>query len=372
MLPSDRRWLARAFELASLSGRATAPNPRVGAVLAVGERVVGEGRHRRAGRAHAEALALAEAGEQARGATAYVSLEPCAHVGRTPACTSALVAAGVRRVVVGAVDPDPRVRGRGLEHLREAGVEVLLAEGEMARRAREVVEDYLVHREQGRSFALLKAAASLDGRIADREGRSRWLTGPEARRHGRRLRCRFGAILVGVGTALADDPLLLPPDGPKGGAFLRCVIDPSLRLDPGCRLLADEGRWSPVLVYTRDDGATAERRRALEAAGATVVPIEAGGKVLPVREILEDLARRDVLGVVIEGGGRTAAEFAAAGLLDKVHWYLAPRLLIDAEARPALAGGPFPLDRSWWGRIAQSQRLGDDVLLTVYPAPDRK
>ncbi|MDQ7006835.1 MAG: bifunctional diaminohydroxyphosphoribosylaminopyrimidine deaminase/5-amino-6-(5-phosphoribosylamino)uracil reductase RibD [Acidobacteriota bacterium] len=366
MRKSDRSWLERAVELALRAGRATAPNPRVGAVLVAGDRVVGEGWHQRAGEAHAEALALARAGEAARGATAYVSLEPCAHHGRTPACVEALVAAGVRRVVVGAVDPDPRVRGRGIEELRRAGIEVSLARDTMADRARQAVEEYLVHREQSRSYVVLKVAASLDGRIADRRGDSRWITGPEAREHGRRLRCRYGAILVGVGTIAADDPRLLPPDGPQAGAFVRCVIDPTLRLDPACRLLAPADRWSPVIVYA-SDRAPAGRRRALESAGATVVPLGAEAEVLPVLEILRDLGRREVLGVIVEGGGRTAAAFLAAGLVDKIHWYLAPKLLVDAGARPAAHGGERRLGQAWQGRVAQTLPLGDDVLLTVYP-----
>ncbi len=363
---SERLLLERAFQLAEKGGRATAPNPRVGCVIARNGEVVGEGWHQRLGESHAEAQALGAAGERARGATAFVSLEPCAHEGRTPPCTRAIVAAGVVRVVLGLVDPDQRVAGRGVAALREAGIEVEIAQGDLAAEAERLLEEYLVHRREGRSFALLKCAASLDGRIADREGCSRWITGAAARRHGRRLRERYGAILVGSETVLTDDPLLLPPNSvEEGGLFLRCVLDSTLRTPPTARLLRDVARV-PLLLFTKPD-APADRRQRLEDAGAEVVSCAPGEGGLAPRAVLEELARRGVLGVVVEGGGRVHGAFLVAGLADKLHWYLSPKIIGDPAARPSVDWGGGSLADAFRGRIARIERLEEDLLLTVYP-----
>ncbi len=362
----ERSWLARAIELAKRGTRATAPNPRVGCVVAQGGTIVGEGWHQRAGEAHAEVRALAEAGDAARGATLAVSLEPCAHAGRTPPCTEAIAAAGVSRVLVGLVDPDPKVSGRGIAALRDAGIAVELADGTERAAAARLLEEYVVHRRQGRAFVLAKVAATFDGRIADRDGESRWITGEPARAHGRALRDRYGAILVGANTVIADDPLLQPPTLAGGGAFHRVVLDGALRIPPECRLLR-EGSWSPTLVVHRDDAESA-RASALASAGAELLALPAGlSNDAFLRALLEELARRGVLGVIVEGGGRTHGAFLDAGLVDKIHWYLAPRALVDAGARPALAGASRSLPDAWAGSIAESEPLGDDVLLTLYP-----
>lgn len=369
MTPEDRAHFDRALALAARAGRGAAPNPRVGCVVVRDDTIVGEGWHRRPGEPHAEILALEEAGDRARGATLYVTLEPCSHLGRTPPCSEAILQAGVARVVIGLIDPDAQVRGRGLATLRNAGVRVELADGRSAESAREELEDYIVHRERQRAFVAAKTAASLDGRIADREGGARWVTGDAAREHGRSLRDRYGAILVGAGTARADDPLLLPPTGRDGGPFRRCVLDPALSLSPGARLLG-EGHWSPVLVYAWEDADVARRIR-LEEAGAEVVPLPADPATAAIDPlaILRDLARRGVLGVIVEGGGRTLGGFLEAGLVDKWYWYVAPKLLADDEARAAVAGPPRRLDAAWRGRIAGVRLLGDDMLLKLYPDP---
>ncbi|MBP7147186.1 MAG: bifunctional diaminohydroxyphosphoribosylaminopyrimidine deaminase/5-amino-6-(5-phosphoribosylamino)uracil reductase RibD [Acidobacteria bacterium] len=357
--------LLRAIELAARGGRATAPNPRVGAVVVAAGEVVGEGWHRRAGEAHAETVALEMAGARARGATLYSSLEPCPHQGRTPPCTSRIIAAGIARVVLGLEDPDPRVRGRGATLLREAGVEVVAAQDAPARAAARAVEDYLVHRREGRAFAALKIAGTLDGKIADRARGSRWITGATAREHGRALRDRYGAIVVGAGTVRADDPLLLPPSFDPGAApFLRCVISGSLELPAPARLL-EPVEGSPVLVYT-GAGAPAARSEGLRAAGIEVVVAGEAHEVEPLR-VLRDLGARGVLGALVEGGGATHARFFDAGLVDKLYWYLAPRVLGDGGAVAAVDGPPRALAGAWAGAFAEARPLGEDLLLTVYP-----
>ncbi|HSM12623.1 MAG TPA: bifunctional diaminohydroxyphosphoribosylaminopyrimidine deaminase/5-amino-6-(5-phosphoribosylamino)uracil reductase RibD, partial [Thermoanaerobaculia bacterium] len=307
--------------------------------------------HRRAGEPHAEALALAAAGEAARGATLYVTLEPCAHHGRTPPCADAVVAAGVARVVVCHRDPDPRVAGRGLERLRAAGIEVEL--GDRIEPAIRLNLPYLVPRLLGRPTVTLKWAASLDGRIATASGASQWITGPAARRRALELREEHDAVLVGSGTLLADDPRLDRRLGRAPGAILRAVADRRLRAP-------EDGRWlsvgGPAVVYTEsDDGA---RRARLEARGAEVVRLPA---VTPAT-MLEDLSRRGVRSLLVEGGGRIAGAFRDAGSWDRVVALVAP-ILIGGAAAPAPIAGDGVAELAAADRLAQvgTRRRGRDL-----------
>ncbi len=366
----DARAFRRALELAARGGRFTAPNPRVGAVLVRDGKIVAEGWHRRAGEPHAEAIALDAAGELARGATLLVTLEPCSHEGRTPACARRIVAAGVARFVGGRVDPNPWFLGSGIRILEEAGVEVELAEGELARAAEELLEDYLVHRREGRSFLLHKVAATLDGKIADREGRSRWITGEAARTRGRELRDRCGAIVVGAGTVLADDPVLLPPTREERPPFFRVVLDGRLKVPPTARLFR-EGAESPVLVCTTREGLAAADPGPLAAAGAEIVVLPAAADdplAVDPAGLLRELGGRGVLAALLEGGGRTAARFHAAGLVDRLDWFVSPSLLGDPEARGALVGGRRFLPERLAFRIAEVERVGDDIHVVARPA----
>ena len=367
---ADARAFRRALELAARGGRFTAPNPRVGAVLVRGGKVLAEGWHRRAGEPHAEAIALERAGELARGGTLYVTLEPCSHEGRTPACARRIVEAGVARVVVGLVDPDPRVRGAGIRILEDAGVRVELVAGELARAAEELLEDYLVHRREGRAFLLHKVAATLDGRIADREGRSRWITGEAARARGRELRDRCGAIVVGAGTVLADDPVLLPPTREERPPFLRVVLDGRLKVPPTARLFR-EGAESPVLVCTTREGLAAGDPGPLAAAGAEIVVLPAAADdplAVDPAALLRELGGRGVLAALLEGGGRTAGRFHSAGLVDRLDWFLAPSLIGDPEAPPAVYGNARSLGESLRFRIAEVEQVGDDIHVVARPA----
>jgi diaminohydroxyphosphoribosylaminopyrimidine deaminase/5-amino-6-(5-phosphoribosylamino)uracil reductase len=334
-------------------------------VLADDGRIAGEGWHRRVGGPHAEVEALRAAGDAARGATLCVTLEPCAHHGRTPPCADAVVAAGVRRVVACLSDPDPRVAGQGFARLSAAGVEV--SWGHLAEEAVRVNWRYLVSRLLGRPAVTLKWAMSLDGRIATRAGDSRWISGPAARRWALDLREMHDAILVGSGTVLADDPLLTRRLGRAEGPILRVVLDRRLRVPASARLLAEPG---PVLVYTQEEargGADAAepaaRRRALETAGVEVA-------ALPVVEpgaVLADLGRRGVQSVLVEGGGEVLAAFVEAGLFERVEAVVAP-LLVGGRAAPSPLGGLGP------ERLASALRLdplrlarrGEDLLLSAF------
>ena len=311
----------------------TSPNPVVGAVLVKDGRVLATGYHRRAGLDHAEVAALRRVGFQAPGADLYVTLEPCDHHGRTPPCTEAVIRAGVRRVVVGLRDPNPLVDGRGLRRLRRAGLTVEV--GLLGPECRRGNEHFVCVQERGRPFVTWKAAVTLDGRIATRTGDSRWVTGGRARDLGHALRDTHDAILVGAGTVRVDDPLLTTRR-PGGRDPVRVVLDGRLTIPPRARLL-HSGSPAPTLVVC-GRGAPASRARALVAAGAEVLRLPGrGGRVDP-RALLAALLERDLLSVLIEGGGETAATFLEAGLVDKVVAFVAPKLVGGVDAVPALGG----------------------------------
>jgi diaminohydroxyphosphoribosylaminopyrimidine deaminase/5-amino-6-(5-phosphoribosylamino)uracil reductase len=358
----DEAWMARAVALAE-GGRGTAsPNPMVGAVLVRDGRVVGEGFHRAAGQAHAEAMALDAAGELAAGATCYVTLEPCAHHGRTPPCADALVAAGVARVVAAVADPDPRVGGAGLARLRAAGVAVSVGTG--AEAAAEQNAAYLTHRRLGRPRVTLKAAASLDGKVAAPDGTSQWITGPAARQDAHRLRAEADAVCVGAGTALADDPRLtvrLP--GWSGRQPLRVLVDAAGRVGTGGHLFDGEAE---TLVATTP-AAPSSAVDAWKAAGAEVLMCEPAGRAVDLHDLTRDLGERGVLELLVEGGPRLQASLWAAGLADRLVWYLAP-LAIGGEGAPGLLGsGAATLADARRLRLATVDRLGDDLRVVAFP-----
>jgi len=328
--------MARALDLAERGRGETNPNPMVGCVVVKDDRVVGEAWHRRAGAAHAEVLALEQAGAKARGATLYVNLEPCAHQGRTPPCAPRVAAAGLRRVVAAVRDPNPAVDGRGLALIRRAGAAVTT--GVMQSDALLLNEPFLVAARRQRPFVLLKAALTLDGRIATRSGDSRWITSPPQRREARRMRRNHDAVAVGIGTVLADDPRLLPHPAVHR-PFHRIVFDAHLRLPPDSRLVRS-ARRSPVWAICLA-AADPRRRSRLEARGVTVVtaPGRAGEVSLP--GALREMRQRGIWSVMVEGGSELLGSFLAARLFDQVALFRAPLLLGGRSSRPAF-GGPDP------------------------------
>jgi diaminohydroxyphosphoribosylaminopyrimidine deaminase/5-amino-6-(5-phosphoribosylamino)uracil reductase len=330
--------MRRALELAARGLGETNPNPVVGCVIARAGRIVGEGLHRRAGGPHAEVVALRAAGRRARGATLYVTLEPCCHHGRTPPCAPLVSEAGIARVVAAVRDPDPRVNGRGLRLLQRAGVAV--ATGVCAAEAEAQNARFLTAARRGRPFVLLKAALTLDGRIATASGRSRWITGNAARRQARQLRRLHDAVLVGIGTVTTDDPLLLPQPRTRR-PFTRVVLDTHLRLPVASRLVGSCDPRTPLLVLCAE--APPRRRRALEARGVTVVEVaEAGGRVEPAAA-LEALFERGLASVMVEGGSEVLGSFLAARLVDEVALFRAP-LLLGGRGSLGAFGGPDPRD----------------------------
>jgi diaminohydroxyphosphoribosylaminopyrimidine deaminase/5-amino-6-(5-phosphoribosylamino)uracil reductase len=357
---TDTVHMARALELARRGLWTTDPNPRVGCVLAAGEHVIAEGWHERAGGPHAETIALAAAGAAARGATAYVTLEPCCHHGRTPPCADALVAAGVSRVVYAMRDPNPLIGGGGIAKLRAAGVTV--DGGLLEREARELNPGFVSRMERGRPWVVVKLAASLDGGTALPGGASRWITGEAAREDVQQLRARSSAVLTGSGTVLSDDPRL---DVRLPGATrqpLRVVLDSQLRISPRARVIAPPGKLL-VLCASEDP----ERAAALRAAGAEVVAVAPAAGGIDLAAAFSLLAERGVNEVLAECGAGLAGALLTAGLADELALYLAP-VLLGRGARP-LAELPTPvsMDERLEFSIVGRQDVGADLLLRLRP-----
>ena len=326
-IAADADFMARAVALGHTARRVAPPNPWVGAVVVTPDGAAHEGATRAPGAGHAEVVALESAGPAAADGTLYVTLEPCAHQGRTPPCADAVIAAGIRRVVVALEDPDPRVSGRGLARLRDHGlqVEVGLGAGEV----REQLAPYLKHRSTGRPWVVLKLAATVDGRTAAPDGTSRWITGEAARDDAHRLRAESDAVLVGAGTVRADDPAL------------------TVRRVPGDDPLR-------VVLGTAPEGA--QVHPALEVSG------DLGG-------VLDELGAKGVVQLLVEGGATVAHGFHAAGLVDRYVVYLAPALFGGDDARPLFAGaGAVTIADVWRGRLVDVTRLGDDLRVVLAPA----
>ena len=356
-------YMSRALALSRQAG-VVSPNPAVGAVLVRDGLVVGEGFTRPPGGPHAEVVALEQAGEAARGSTLYVSLEPCCHQGRVPPCTRAIIAAGVAAVVFPILDPDVHVRGRGHEELVAAGIAVHVGEREEA--ARRLYEAYIKHRTTGLPFVIAKFAASLDGRIAAPSGESRWISGPEAREWAHRLRTEVDAILCGATTIVVDDPQLSARPGGQDAAHqpLRVVADSRGRTPAGARVLQGPGR---TLIATCDRSHPIWRV-AMEAAGAEVLVLPRQGDSLDLEALLRALGQRDVLSLLVEGGGVIIGALFDQGLVDKVQAIIAPMIVGASDAPAAVAGrGARRLAEAWRLREPVVERLGEDVLITGYP-----
>ncbi len=371
----DRRWMRRALRLAARGF--TPPNPMVGCVLVKDGVVVGEGFHPAAGQPHAEVFALRDAGPAARGATAYVTLEPCCHWGRTPPCTLALIEAGVARVVAATQDANPRVGGKGLEALREAGIAVTI--GVLEAEARRLNEAFFHFHTTGTPFLTLKAAMTLDGKIATASGDSKWITGPAARRYVHRLRAQSGAVMVGIGTLLADDarltarlPRVTLPRQP-----LRIIVDSRLRTPPdseAVRLTTESPAQQPLLIATTSEmsGEKRERAAALERAGAELacLPPTPDGRV-DLACLYAQLAQREIISVLVEGGGELHAALLAAHLAQKALFFIAPKILGGREA-------PTPVEGRGRSRMADAdtldglhvRRFRQDLAVEGYFLPD--
>ncbi|MCI0338559.1 MAG: bifunctional diaminohydroxyphosphoribosylaminopyrimidine deaminase/5-amino-6-(5-phosphoribosylamino)uracil reductase RibD [Acidobacteria bacterium] len=350
---TDSDYIKIALQLAARGSALVTPNPLVGSIVVKDGEIVGRGYHRYDELKHAEAWALEEACERAQGSTLYVNLEPCSHQGpakRTPPCVKALIEARVKRVVASMVDPNPQVNGRGFEQLREAGIEVSV--GLMEREAQRLNEKYTKYVSTGLPFVHLKTACSLDGRIATRTGDSKWITGEEARAASQLLRHEYDAILVGIGTVLADDPMLTDrTNKPRRKPLARIVLDARLRIPPDSKLVRT-ARECPLIIFSAGQGNAVStdfpmpsqwnaRREELEKLGAEVVCVAGESGRLDLSEALAELGRRHLISLIVEGGAEVAGSFVKGRLVDKATFFIAPKIIGGRNAIAGIGGSGF-------------------------------
>ncbi len=357
------QYMQRAIELARNTLGTASPNPSVGAVIVNDGAVVGEGWTQPVGGPHAEIVALERAGEAARGATLYTTLEPCCHLGRTPPCTTALVNAGIAEVCTAVLDPDLRVNGEGIAVMERAGIKVSL--GLCGEDATQVLESYLHRTTTGLPFVIAKFAMSLDGKIATSSGKSQWISGEAARRHAHALRRTTDAVMVGIGTALADDPQLTARDennAPLERQPLRVVVDSSCRASPASKLFSGPGR---VLVATA--AADESKEHALRHIGVEVVPLPGDDGRVDVGALMSALVERGVNSVLLEGGGTLIASLVEQGLVSKIEAIVAPMLIGGRDALSPFEGDGFGrLQDALWLENITVGRLGDDIHIIGY------
>ncbi|HEU4976889.1 MAG TPA: bifunctional diaminohydroxyphosphoribosylaminopyrimidine deaminase/5-amino-6-(5-phosphoribosylamino)uracil reductase RibD [Baekduia sp.] len=366
---TDHQHLARAIELAARGRGRVHPNPVVGAVVVKDGEVLGEGWHAEYGGPHAEVNAIAACGDaDLSGATIYVSLEPCCHHGKTPPCTDAILAAGIRRVVVASDDPTEKASGRGLGILRDEGVAVDVAGGELAARARLANQAFRKHARNGRPWVLFKSAMTLDGKVATRTGDSKWISSESSRALAHRWRASVDAVVVGIGTALADDPQLTArihdPDLPDLRQPRRVVFDATARLPLGSRLVEQAPEVPLTVVVSR--AAPRSATDALETAGADVIVATGEHEPARVRSALDQLGEQGVAAILLEGGPHLAGAFLDAGEIDEIRLFLAPLLLGGSKARDPLEGeGVERITDALRALTLDCERIADDVLISA-------
>ncbi len=357
----DEHWMRKVLRLAEKGRGRTSPNPLVGAILVRNGKVVGEGYHARAGEAHAEIIALQHAKERARKATLYINLEPCTHYGKTPPCAPQVIKAGVKSVVIGMEDPNPLVRGKGMEALKKAGLNVRagILESE-CRRLNEAFCKYITAKEP---FIILKVAATLDGKIATREGDSKWISGEASRRLVHRLRDEVDGVLVGIGTVLRDDPLLTARI--KGGRDpYRVVLDSRLKIPEEAKVFGD----SPAkVVIATTETAPKDKIERLEKKGVRVLTLESKEGRIDLKSCLSKLGEAGMMSLMVEGGNQVNGSFLDEGLIDKLLLFLSSRLIGDPEAPGIFGGrGVSRLEEAIPLKEIRARRIGEDILLEGY------
>ncbi|MBP2664078.1 MAG: ribD [Firmicutes bacterium] len=358
----DNYYMRQALGIAQYATGRTSPNPLVGAVIVKDGHIVGQGWHRQAGTPHAEIHALAQAGELAKGATIYVTLEPCSHYGRTGPCTDALIEAGIKKAVVAMTDPNPEVSGNGLTRLRSAGIEVV--EGILAAEAAKLNEVFIKWITTGMPFGVLKTAMSLDGKIAAYTGHSQWITGSSARAYVHKLRDIYDGILVGSGTVLADDPLLTSrlPEG--GQNPVRIIVDSMARTPLTANVITD--KQAPTLIAV-SQAAPLEKVAALRGHGVEVLVLEQTPQGLNLRQLFKILGERHITSIFVEGGATINASLLAANLIDKVYCFIAPKIIGGQTALSPVGGtGVERVDQAILLEDITTQTIGTDILVNGY------
>jgi diaminohydroxyphosphoribosylaminopyrimidine deaminase / 5-amino-6-(5-phosphoribosylamino)uracil reductase len=363
-LEQDAKHLFRSIELATRARGRTSPNPLVGAVIVKAGRVIGEGFHAAAGEPHAERVALAACNEDPAAATLYVSLEPCCHEGRTPPCTDAIVAAGLKRVVVASDDPSAKASGRGLGILRDEGIQVDVCDGDAAEAARLINQPFRKHARTGRPLVVLKYAMTLDGKVATRSGDSKWISNESSRARSHRWRAESDAVAVGIGTALADDPLLTARVEGVARQPRRVIFDAEARLPVAGQLVRSAAETPVIVVCSR--AASRASTQALESAGVEVITVSGENETARVEAALDELGQRDVQSLLVEGGPHLAGAFIDAGQVDELRVFVAPVVAGGRQARPAVEGEGVELIADAARALAtEVERIEDDVLVTA-------
>ncbi len=364
-LQLDEVYMQYALDLAALARGRTNPNPMVGAVIIKDGQIVGEGWHHKAGTPHAEVHALRMAGEKAKGATLYVTLEPCSHYGKTPPCADAVIAAGLKRVVIAIEDPNPLVAGRGTAKLRDAGIEVEV--GVCEDKARELNEVFLKYIQTRRPFVLLKTAMTLDGKIATVTGKSKWISNEKSRRYVHQLRDEYDAILAGIGTVLKDDPILNTRlEKGEGHDPIRVILDRKLRIPLESKIIRTARQQRTIIACSPE--ADTGKKEALTAAGAEILEIPAHETGLDLHVLLDVLGQLEICSLLIEGGGEVYANFLQDHLADKVCWFIAPKIFGGKNA-------PGPIGGAGVAEVAGAVKLervnvrffDEDLCITGYP-----
>lgn len=359
--------MQRALELAAKAKGKTSPNPMVGAVIVKGFRIIAEGYHKKAGTPHAEIVALRKAGVKAKGATLFVTLEPCCHTNkRTPPCTKAIIKSGIKKVIVATTDPNPKVSGRGIRELRRAGIETEIGIlGPEAQSLNETFNKFITKKEP---FVMLKIAQSLDGKIATAKGESKWITGKTARRHVHQLRNNLDAVLVGIGTVMKDNPSL--DCRLRGGRNpYRVIVDSSLRIQLKSKVL---GYSDSKTIIATTKKASARKIKQLSARGVTVLVIRSKAGRVDLKALMKALGRLNITGIMIEGGSSIASSAIYAGIVDRVMFFVAPRIIGGTDSIPSIGGkSPSLLGNAIKLKDMKATAMGDDILIEGHLAYKR-
>lgn len=362
----DEKYMSRALKLAERGRGQVSPNPMVGAVIVKKGRIIGRGYHAKAGLPHAEIVALKEAGKKAKGSTLYVNLEPCSHFGRTPPCTNEIIRSGIKKVVIAMKDPNPLNSGKGISRLKSAGVEITTGLLEdKAKRLNEAFTKFITRREP---FVVIKIATSLDGKIATSGGKSKWITGKEARWYVQELRREADAILVGINTVIRDNPRLTVRNDRRGKGFqekpLRVIVDSQAMTPLGAKVL----KGSAKTIVATTQYANKARIRALENRGAKVLIVGSKKGRVDLVKLMKELGKLDIVNLLIEGGGEINASAFASCLVDKAIFFLAPRIIGGKEALTAVEGeGIKKIDQAIPLRDLTTRKVGDDLMVEGYP-----
>jgi diaminohydroxyphosphoribosylaminopyrimidine deaminase/5-amino-6-(5-phosphoribosylamino)uracil reductase len=366
----DQKYMARALNLARLGEGSTSPNPLVGAVVAKEGEIVGEGYHQKYGGPHAEVFALEQAGEKAQGADIYVTLEPCSHFGKTPPCAQKVIDSGIKRAVVAVIDPNPEVAGRGVKMLREAGVEVEV--GLFKEKAEALNEVFLKYIQSDYPFVYLKKAQTLDGYIASRSGDSKWITNSEARLEGHKLRHQVDAIMVGIGTVLADNPSLTARlEDKKGIDPQRIILDPLLDMPLSAKIINQDSTADTVIISSskfppaRAAAALKKKEKLLKMDRVQLITLETGAdNYFDLRKVLKELHKRKISSILVEGGAKLSYSILKEGLVDKFYYFIAPKIYGGSDGIASFCGrGPELMSDSAELKIIEQKSLGDNLLL---------